>query len=267
MSNKFKEVVIIAAARTPIGSYKGSLKDIKADQLGSIVIKEVINRSNIDKDEIDEVIMGQILTAGMGQNPARQASINAGLSKSIPAHLINQVCGSGLRSVISGYQTLRLDEAKYVICGGQENMSLAPHALNYRYGKKFSEDKLIDTMINDGLIDAFNNYHMGVTAENVADKFKISRQEQDEFALNSQVKAQISLKENRFKNEIVKINLNGNFFDQDEHIRKNLNIEDLKKLKTVFKENGTVTPGNASGINDGAAAVVLTTLEEAKKNI
>ena len=265
MSNKFKEVVIIAAVRTPIGSYKGSLKDIKADQLGSIVIKEVINRSNIDKDEIDEVIMGQILTAGMGQNPARQASINAGLSKSIPAHLINQVCGSGLRSVISGYQTLRLDEAKYVICGGQENMSLAPHALNYRYGKKFSEDKLIDTMINDGLIDAFNNYHMGVTAENVADKFKISRQEQDEFALNSQVKAQISLKENRFKNEIVKINLNGNFFDQDEHIRKNLNIEDLKKLKTVFKENGTVTPGNASGINDGAAAVVLTTLEEAKK--
>ena len=267
MSNKFKEVVIIAAARTPIGSYKGSLKDIKADQLGSIVIKEVINRSNIDKEEIDEVIMGQILTAGMGQNPARQASINAGLSKSIPAHLINQVCGSGLRSVISGYQTLRLDEAKYVICGGQENMSLAPHALNYRYEKKFSEDKLIDTMIYDGLIDAFNNYHMGVTAENVADKFKISRQEQDEFALNSQVKAQISLKENRFKNEIVKVNLNGNFFDQDEHIRKDLKIEDLKKLKTVFKENGTVTPGNASGINDGAAAVVLTTLEEAKKKI
>ena len=265
MSNKFNEVVIIAAARTPIGSYRGSLKDIKADQLGSIVINEVINRSKIDKDEIDEVIMGQILTAGTGQNPARQASMNAGLSKSIPAHLVNQVCGSGLRSVISGYQTLRLGEAKYVICGGQENMSLAPYVLNYKKEKTLSEDKLIDTMIYDGLMDAFYNYHMGVTAENVADKFKISRQEQDEFALNSQIKAQRSIEENRFKNEIVKVDLNGIFFDQDEYIRKDLKIEDLKKLKTVFKDNGTVTPGNSSGINDGAAAIVLTTLEEAKK--
>ena len=265
MTDKLNEVVIIAATRTPIGTYKGSLKDIRADQLGSIVIREVINRSNIGKEEIDEVIMGQVLTAGMGQNPARQASINAGLSKSIPAHMVNQVCGSGLRSVISGYQTLLLEEAKYIICGGQENMSLAPHVLNYTDKKKLSEEKLIDTMICDGLIDAFNNYHMGVTAENVADKFKISRQEQDEFALNSQIKAQISLKENKFRNEIVKVNLNGISFDKDEHIRKNLKIEDLKKLKTVFKDNGTVTPGNSSGINDGAAAIALTTLKEAKK--
>ena len=249
MKKNFDEVVILAATRTPIGAYNGSLKDIKSDQLGSIVIEEVIQRSNIKKEQIDEVVMGQVLTAGTGQNPARQAAINAGLPKSIPAHLVNQVCGSGLRSVISGYQTLKLNEAKYVICGGQENMSLAPD----------------DNMLNDGLIDAFNNYHMGVTAENVADKFKISRQEQDEFALNSQIKAQISLKEDRFKNEIIKVDLNGIFLDQDEHIRKDLKIEDLKKLKTIFKENGTVTPGNASGINDGAAAIALTTLEESRK--
>tara|TARA_B100001057_G_scaffold448095_1_gene488132 strand:- start:1287 stop:2414 length:1128 start_codon:yes stop_codon:yes gene_type:complete len=249
MKKNLDEVVILAAIRTPIGTFNGSLKDIKSDQLGSIVIKEVIQRSNIKKNQIDEVVMGQVLTAGTGQNPARQAAINAGLPKSIPAHLVNQVCGSGLRSVISGFQTLQLNEAKYIICGGQENMSLAPG----------------NTMLIDGLTDAFNNYHMGVTAENVADKFKISRQEQDEFALNSQVKAQISLKENRFKDEIIKVDLNGIFLDQDEHIRKDLKIEDLKKLKTVFKENGTVTPGNASGINDGAAAIALTTLEESRK--
>ena len=265
MSNKFNEVVIIGAVRTPIGTYKGSLKDIKADQLGSIVIKEVIKRSNIDKREINEVIMGQVLTAGAGQNPARQAAINSGLSKSTSAHLVNQVCGSGLRSVISGYQTLKLGESKYIICGGQENMSSAPQILNYKSGKKLLEDSFIDSMTNDGLIDAFNNYHMGVTAENIAEKFKISRQEQDAFALKSQIKAQISLEQNKFKDEIVKVNFNGHFLDEDEHPRKNIKIEDLKKLKTVFKENGTVTPGNASGINDGAAAIALTTLEEAKK--
>ena len=265
MTNKFNEVVIIGAARTPIGTFKGSLKDIRADQLGSIVINDVIKRSNIDKEEINEVIMGQVLTAGAGQNPARQAAINSGLSKTISAHIVNQVCGSGLRSVISGFQTLKLGEAKYIICGGQENMSLAPQILNHKIGKKISEDSLTDSMINDGLIDAFNNYHMGVTAENIAKKFKISRQEQDEFALKSQKKTQISLEQNKFKDEIVKVNFNGHFLDEDEHPRKNIIIEDLKKLKTVFKENGTVTPGNASGINDGAAAVVLTTLEEAKK--
>ena len=265
MTNKFNEVVIIGAARTPIGTFKGSLKDIRADQLGSIVINDVIKRSNIDKEEINEVIMGQVLTAGAGQNPARQAAINSGLSKTISAHIVNQVCGSGLRSVISGFQTLKLGEAKYIICGGQENMSLAPKILNHKIEKKISEDSLTDSMINDGLIDAFNNYHMGVTAENIAKKFKISRQEQDEFALKSQKKTQISLEQNKFKDEIVKVNFNGHFLDEDEHPRKNIIIEDLKKLKTVFKENGTVTPGNASGINDGAAAVVLTTLEEAKK--
>ena len=193
MKNKSNDIVIISAVRTPIGAYKGSLKNIKADQLGSIVIKEVIHRANINKKEINEVIMGQVLTASAGQNPARQATLNAGLSFSIPAHLVNQVCGSGLRSVISGFQTLKLDEAKYIICGGQENMSLAPHAIAYRDTKKFSEQQLTDTMVFDGLIDAFNNYHMGVTAENIADKYKISRQEQDEFALRSQTKAQISL--------------------------------------------------------------------------
>ena len=264
MNNKNNEIVIVAAARTPIGAYKGSLKDIRGDQLGSIVIKEVINRSGIDKVKIDEVIMGQVLTAGAGQNPARQAAINAGLSKLIPAHLVNQVCGSGLRSVISGFQTIKLDEAKYIICGGQENMSLAPLALLDRNEKKASEDKLIDTMINDGLIDAFNKHHMGVTAENIADKFKISRQEQDEFALKSQIKAQLSLEQNKFKDELVNVDLNDHFLDKDEYPKKNLKIEDLEKLKTVFKENGTVTPGNASGINDGAAAVVLSTLEEVK---
>jgi acetyl-CoA C-acetyltransferase len=264
MSNKFSEVVIISAARTPIGAYKGSLKDIKADQLGSLVIKEVINRSGIDKKEVSEVIMGQVLTAGAGQNPARQAAINAGLSQSIPAHLVNQVCGSGLRSVISGFQTLKLNEAKYVISGGQENMSLAPHTLSYRDEKILSEDRLVDTMIYDGLIDAFNNYHMGVTAENVANEYKISREEQDDFALKSQAKAQASIEQNRFNNEIVKVDLNNIVLDTDEHPRKDLKIEDLKKLKTVFKENGTVTPGNSSGINDGAAALILTTSEEAK---
>ena len=211
MSTKNNEIVIIAAVRTPIGSYKGSLKNIKGDQLGSIVIEEVINRSNINKEKIDEVVMGQVLTAGTGQNPARQAAINAGLSKLVPAHLVNQVCGSGLRSVISGFQTLKLDEAKYMICGGQENMSLAPHALLYRNEKKLSKDKLIDTMICDGLIDVFNNYHMGVTAENVADKFEISRLEQDEFALKSQIKAQISLEQNKFKDELVKVDLKDHF--------------------------------------------------------
>ena len=264
MNNKLNEVVIVAAARTPIGSYKGSLKDIKADKLGSLVIEEVINRSGIDKKEVSEVIMGQVLTAGAGQNPARQAAINAGLSKLIPAHLVNQVCGSGLRSVISGFQSLKLNEAKYVICGGQENMSLAPHSLSYRSEKILSEDRLKDTMVYDGLIDAFNNYHMGVTAENVAEKYNISREEQDNFALKSQIKAQKSLEQNKFNEEIIKVDSENVLLEKDEHPRKDLKIEDLKKLKTVFKENGTVTPGNSSGINDGAAAVVLTTLESAK---
>ena len=265
MIDKSKIVVIVAAVRTPIGSYKGLLKNMRPDQLGSIVINEVLNRSKFDKEEIDEIIMGQVLTAGGGQNPARQAAINAGLSVSKPAHIVNQVCGSGLRAVISGYQSIKLGEAKNIISGGQENMSAAPHSIFYRDKKKFSEEKLVDTMINDGLIDAFNNYHMGVTAENVAKKFDITRQQQDEFALNTQKKTEIAINDNRFIDEIVKISENKNVFDKDEHPRFGLKLSDLEKLKTVFKENGTVTAGNSSGINDGAAALLLTSLEEAEK--
>ena len=265
MSNKLKEVVIVGAVRTPIGAYKGSLKSIKADQLGSIVIKELLKKTNFNENEIDEVIIGQVLTAGSGQNPARQAAINAGIPISKPAHIINQVCGSGLRAVISGFQSIKLGESINIISGGQENMSIAPHSIFYREEKKISEDKLLDTMLNDGLIDAFNNYHMGVTAENVAKKFNISRQDQDEFALNSQKKTEAAILKNKFDDELVKINQDGNILDKDEHPRMGLELADLNKLKTVFKENGTVTPGNSSGINDGAAALLLTTLEEAEK--
>ena len=265
MNSKFNEVVIAAAVRTPIGAFKGSLKNIKADQLGSIVIKELLNRANINSEDIDELILGQVLTAGAGQNPARQASINAGLPKSIPAYLVNQVCGSGLRSVILGFQTIKLNEAKFIISGGQENMSIAPHTLFYRNGNKLSEEKLTDTMIHDGLIDAFNKYHMGITAENIAEKFNISRKEQDSFALKSQDKTQLALKQNKFKDELISVNLDGSFLNSDEHPRKDLIIEDLEKLKSAFKENGTVTAGNASGVNDGAAAVLLTTFDEAQK--
>ena len=265
MSNKLKEVVIVGAVRTPIGAYKGSLKSIKADQLGSIVIKELLKKTNFNENEIDEVIIGQVLTAGSGQNPARQAAINAGIPISKPAHIINQVCGSGLRAVISGFQSIKLGESINIISGGQENMSIAPHSIFYREEKKISEDKLLDTMLNDGLIDAFNNYHMGVTAENVAKKFNISRQDQDEFALNSQKKTEAAILKNKFDNELVKINHDGNILDKDEHPRVGLELADLNKLKTVFKENGTVTPGNSSGINDGAAALLLTNLEEAEK--
>ncbi len=265
MKSKPDDVVIVAAARTPIGSYMGSLKDIKADRLGSLVIKEVLKRSKFNQDEIDEVIMGQVLTAGCGQNPARQAAINAGIPISKPAHIVNQVCGSGLRAVISGYQSIKLGETKNIISGGQENMSIAPHSIFYREEKKISEDKLIDTITNDGLIDAFNNYHMGVTAENVAKKFNISRKEQDEFALNSQKKTESAITNNKFNEELIKINEVGNIIEKDEHPRTGLKLDDLEKLKTVFQKNGTVTPGNSSGINDGAAALLLTTLEEAEK--
>ncbi|REK49624.1 MAG: acetyl-CoA C-acetyltransferase [Proteobacteria bacterium] len=255
------EIVIVKALRTPIGTYKGSLKNFSADKLGTEVIKNLINQSNLTFDEIDEVILGQVLTAGQGQNPARQASVNAGIPISKPAHIINQVCGSGLRAIISGYQSIMLNDSKIVISGGQENMSKAPHSIFYREEKKFNENQLHDTMIKDGLIDAFNNYHMGVTAENVSQKYGISRKEQDEFALNSQNKAKNAINNKLFKNELIKITDEKNkiILEIDEHPRINLNIQDLNKLKTVFKENGTVTPGNSSGINDGAAGVILTT--------
>ena len=268
MSKKLDDVVITSALRTPIGTYKGSLKDVSADKLGALVIKEVIHKSNLKPDQIDEVIMGHVLTSGLGQNPARQASIHAGIPVSKPAHIINQVCGSGLRSIVSGFQSIKLEENKIIVSGGQENMSRAPHSLFYRENKKLDESKLVDTMINDGLIDSFNHYHMGVTAENVAEKFEISRDEQDSFALNSQKKAQDAIGQNKFKDEIIKLQINNNnenvIFDNDEHPRNNLIIDDLKKLKTVFKENGTVTPGNSSGINDGAAATVLMTRKQAE---
>ena len=265
MTDKSKEVVIVSAVRTPIGSYRGSLKKMRSDQLGSLVIKEALKRTKFSLAEIDEVIMGQVLTAGAGQNPARQAAINAGIPISKPAHIINQVCGSGLRAVISGYQSIKLGESLNVISGGQENMSIAPHSIFFRDERKISEDKLTDTMINDGLTDAFNNYHMGVTAENIAKKFDISKKEQDEFALNSQKKTEEAIKNSKFDDELVKINQGNNLLNLDEHPRIGLKISDLEKLKTVFKENGTVTPGNSSGINDGAAALFLTTIEEAEK--
>ena len=269
MSKNSSDVVITSALRTPIGRYKGSLKNLSASKLGSIAIKEVIYKSKLDLEEIDEVIMGHVLTSGLGQNPARQASIGAGVPVSKPAHIVNQVCGSGLRSVVSGYQSISLGENKIVIAGGQENMSRATHAIYYREDKKFSENKLVDTMIKDGLLDSFNDYHMGVTAENVAEKYKISRDEQDNFSLNSQKKTEKAYSENKFKDELIKLQIEDGdkkfIFEKDEHPRENLSIDDLKKLKTVFKENGTVTPGNSSGINDGAAALVLMSREQAEK--
>ena len=268
MTKKSNDVVITAALRTPIGTYRGSLKGLSADKLGALAIKEVIHKLKLKTDDIDEVIMGHVLTSGAGQNPARQASIHAGIPVSKPAHIINQVCGSGLRSVVSGYQSIKLGENKIIVAGGQENMSRAPHSIFYREDKKLDENKLVDTMINDGLIDSFNNYHMGVTAENVADKYQISRDEQDMFALNSQEKTQKAISEDKFKNELIKLKINTddkNFiFEKDEHPRSNLKLEDLKKLKTIFKENGTVTAGNSSGINDGAAATILMSREEAE---
>jgi acetyl-CoA C-acetyltransferase len=268
MSKKSNDVVITAALRTPIGTYKGTLKGLSADKLGAIAIKEVVHKSKLKVGDIDEVIMGHVLTSGLGQNPARQASIHAGISFSKPAHIINQVCGSGLRSVISGYQSIKLRENKIIVAGGQENMSRAPHSIFYREDKKLDENKLVDTMINDGLTDSFNNYHMGVTAENVADKCKISRDEQDLFALNSQEKTQKAISDDKFKNELIKLQINVKgkkfIFEKDEHPRNNLSLIDLKKLKTIFKENGTVTAGNSSGINDGAAAIILMSREEAE---
>jgi acetyl-CoA C-acetyltransferase len=268
MSKKLDDVVITSALRTPIGAYKGSLKDLSADKLGALAIKEVVYKSKLKSEEVDEVVMGHVLTSGLGQNPARQASIHAGIPVSKPAHIVNQVCGSGLRSVVSGFQSIKLGENKIVVSGGQENMSRATHALFYREDKKLTENKLIDTMINDGLMDSFNDYHMGVTAENIAEKYQISREEQDNFALNSQMKTQKALGENKFQDELIKLQINNDknnlIFDKDEHPRNNLTLEDLKKLKTIFKENGTVTSGNSSGINDGAAATVLMSREQAE---
>ena len=263
------KVVIVSASRTAVASLGKSLKNIPADELGSKVISDQITKSKLKKDNIDEVVFGQVLTSGCGQNPARQASIKAGLSKETPSYIVNQVCGSGLRSIITGFQSIITGNSKIVIAGGQENMSLAPHAIHLRDGKKLGDTELTDTMIKDGLWDAFHGYHMGFTAENVAEKFQISRDRQDKFALASQEKALKAQKQDRFKNEIIdcvikskKAEVN---FNKDEHPREGINLESLSRLKPVFKNNGTVTAGNASGINDGAAAVTLMASEEANK--
>ena len=264
-----KSIVITSAGRTAVGSLGKSLKNVPGEELGSVVISESIKKSKIKNDEVDEIIMGQVLTGGTGQNPARQAAINAGIPKEKPAYIVNQVCGSGIRSVVSGFQSIVSGDSKIIISGGQENMSMAPHAINLRDGKKLGDAKLIDTMIKDGLWDAFHGYHMGVTAENVAEKFQIKRVEQDKFALKSHLKAIDAQKKNKFNNEIVNLKIKSKKaeidFNKDEHPRENINLESLSRLKPVFKKDGTVTAGNASGINDGAAAVTLMSSEEAEK--
>ncbi len=264
-----KNVCITSAFRTAVGSYNKSLKSINAKDLGSVVISKAVENSKISNDAVDEVIMGQVLTGGSGQNPARQAAIKSGISKDRPAYIVNQVCGSGMRSIASGFQSIKAGDSKIIIAGGQENMSLAPHAIHLRDGKKLGNAKLIDTMIEDGLWDAFNNYHMGITAENVAEKFQITREEQDKFAVKSQEKALKAQKENKFKEEIINYKIKSNKavinFDKDEHPREGINLDTLSRLKPVFKKDGTVTAGNSSGINDGAAAVTLMLEEEASK--
>ena len=269
MSIEKKNIVITSASRTAIGTFRGSLKNMQAHELGSFVAKDVLKKSNLQSDDIDELIMGQVLTGGAGQNPARQAAINIGLPVEKTAYVINQVCGSGLRSVAAGYQAIMSNDSNIVIAGGQESMTNAPHAVNFRGGQKLKESNLVDTMIKDGLWDAFNGYHMGVTAENVAAKWQITRKDQDEFALSSQNKAEKAQKEGKFKTEIVPVILKSkkkiNKFEIDEHPRAGMTMERLTKLKPTFKNNGTVTPGNASGINDGAAAVVLMGEKEANR--
>ena len=263
------EIFITSAKRTAVGSLGKTLKNISAEELGSTVISDVIKTSKLSNDLIDEVIMGQVLTGGSGQNPARQAAIKSGIPKEKPAYVVNQVCGSGIRSVASAYQSIKSGDAKIIIAGGQENMSLAPHAIHLRDGKKLGNTELVDTMIKDGLWDAFNEYHMGVTAENVAQKFQITRKQQDEFALRSQMKALKAQKEKKFKEEIVNYKIKSKKadinFNEDEHPREGINLEALNRLKPVFKKDGTVTAGNSSGINDGAAAIALMSSSESEK--
>ena len=261
-----KSIVITSAARTAIGTFRGSLKDMQAHDLGALITKAAMKKSNLNPNDVDELIMGQVLTAATGQNPARQAAIQAGIPTEKTAYVINQVCGSGLRSVAAGYQAIISNDSKIIIAGGQESMTNAPHAIYFRNGKKLDETNLVDTMIKDGLWDAFNGYHMGVTAENVAAKWQITREDQDDFALSSQLKAEKAQKEGKFENEIIPVIRKGeNKLKIDEHSRAGMTLERLTKLKPSFKYDGTVTPGNASGINDGSAALVLMNANEAKK--
>jgi len=262
-------IVIASAARTPVGSFNGALASVPAHGLGKVVITEALKRAGLEPGDVSEVIMGQILTAGQGQNPARQASIQAGLPIEVTALSINFVCGSGLRSVAMAAQAIRSGDSEIVVAGGQETMSLAPHVAHLRNGTKMGSVEFIDCMIKDGLWDAFNGYHMGNTAENVARQWQITRAQQDEFAVASQNKASAARKEGRFAEEIVPVIIKGRKGDvvvsADEYIRDNVVIEDVAKLRPAFDKEGTVTAGNASGINDGAGAVTVMKLSEAEK--
>ena len=262
-------IVIASAARTPVGSFNGSFANTPAHELGAVVIKEVLSRAGVAAEEVDEVILGQVLTAGQGQNPARQASIMAGLPKETTAWGLNQVCGSGLRAVALGMQQIATGDAKVIVAGGQESMSLSPHCAHMRQGVKMGDYKMIDTMIKDGLWDAFHGYHMGTTAENVAKQFQITRETQDEFALASQNKAEAAQKAGKFKDEIVAVTIKGRkgdtVVDADEYIRHGATIDAMQKLRPAFDKDGSVTAANASGLNDGAAATLLMAEEEASR--
>ena len=263
------EIVIASAARTPVGTFNGGLSSVPAHYLGQVAIHAALERAGVEPGEVSEVVMGQILTAGQGQNPARQASIAAGLPVEVPAWGVNQLCGSGLRSVALGYQAIRQGDSKIVVAGGQESMSQAPHCAYLRDGVKMGELKMLDTMLKDGLWDAFNGYHMGNTAENVAEKYQITREQQDAFAVASQNKAEAAIKAGRFKDEIVPVTIKTRkgdvVVDTDEHPRFGATLEGVAKLRPAFSKDGTVTAGNASGINDGAAAVVVMSAEEAAR--
>lgn len=258
-----EQAVIVSALRTPVGSFGKSLSNVSAVELGVITLKESLKRLQLQPDQIDEVILGNVLQAGLGQNPARQVTINAGLPKEVPAFTINKVCASGLKSVFLAAQAIKVGDADVVVAGGIENMSQAPYALKgARWGQRMGDGKMVDLMILDGLWDAFNGYHMGNTAENVSEKFNITRQDQDELALASQQKAEAAIKSGRFKDEIVPVEIPQRkgapiIFDTDEHPRFGTTMEALSKLPPAFKRDGTVTAGNASGINDGAAIIIV----------
>ena len=263
------DIVIVSATRTPVGSFNGAFANTPAHELGAIVIKESLKKASVDPADVDEVIFGQVLTAGTGQNPARQAAISAGIPDSSTAWTLNQVCGSGLRTVAIGMQQIANGDADIIVAGGQENMSLSPHCQHLRSGVKMGDYKMIDTMIKDGLWDAFNGYHMGQTAENVAEKWQVSRDQQDNFAVSSQNKAEKAQKEGRFKDEItpvtVKERKGEKIIEDDEYIRHGATLENMTKLRPAFTKEGSVTAGNASGINDGAAAIVVMSFNEAAK--
>ncbi|MDQ0997219.1 acetyl-CoA C-acetyltransferase [Phyllobacterium ifriqiyense] len=264
-----QSIVIASAARTPVGSFNGAFANVPAHELGAAVIKEVLSRAGVDGADVDEVIMGQVLGAGEGQNPARQAAMEAGIPQEATAWGLNQLCGSGLRAVALGMQQIATGDANIIVAGGQESMSMAPHCAHLRGGVKMGDFKMIDTMIKDGLTDAFHGYHMGITAENIARKWQLTREEQDNFALASQHKAEAAQKAGRFKDEIVPFTIKTRKGDvvvaDDEYIRHGATLESLSKLRPAFDKEGTVTAGNASGLNDGAAAVVLMSEDEAKR--